>query len=345
VDSAWSVTFAEPLDPDCDLLEAVLEEPGVFRAVRLHGMIEHLNAITGLMLPITVVFAARTPRALSRIVRDRQLPPIKRPVLMRAGTGRPLFVLPGVGGMGLDMLETIARLRFDGPIYLNVSCGVDYREAPLTTMSAMVADHLKMIRDVQANGPYLLLGYSFGAQIAIEVARTLTGDGEAVDFLAGIDPQLNEAHWPFTVWLGYSGRRLRHHLRRMQRMRLGEVGAYAVGRLLPLAGRFGRKLGMERPFGWSPYDQQGLSGVIDAVWKAEVKVGNAFRMPFFPGRVILFFSRGGEAALANPKRLWDRQVRQPDLHWLEGNHLQIMREPLVRNLADAISRTLPGAGG
>jgi thioesterase domain-containing protein len=144
--------------------------------------------------------------------------------------------------MGLDMLETIERLRVDNPVYLNVSSGVDYREQPLTTMEAIVDDHLRMIRRIQRRGPYLLLGYSLGAQIAVEMARKLAREGDTVRFLAGIDPQLNEAHWPFSVWLEYSRRRLAHHVRRMRRMQMSEVGAYAMGRLLPLAGRFGRAL-------------------------------------------------------------------------------------------------------
>ncbi len=340
VRAAWEGAFSEPLEADRSLFETVLPDRGVFRAVHLNQFVNAVNAATGLELPLTTVFAADTPRKLSAVVRARAVPAIRRPFLMRAGIGRPLFVIPGIGGMGLDMLEVIEELRFPGPIYLNVSSGVDRRERPLTTFTDTIADQLAMLRRVQAAGPYLILGYSWGGQVAIEVARALQAEGETVDFLGAIDPQLTEPHWPFTIWLGYAGRRLRHHLRRMRGLPLEELAGYAFKRALPLVGRFARKFGIERPLGWNPYDQEGLPDIIDEVWRAEVAVSEDYRMQFFSGKVALFLSREGEAALASPERLWRRYVRQLEVHWLPGDHLALMRRPEVRNLTDCISECL-----
>lgn len=345
VRAAWSQSFKEPLEPDRSLFEAVLPEQGVFRTVRIQSFITALNAASGLALPITAVCAADTPRKLSLLVRRRENPPTSRPMLARPGSGPALFVLPGLGGMGLDLLELMEGLRYAGPVYLNVASGIDYREPVLTTIDALVDDHLAMLRRMQPAGPYLMLGYSWGALVAIEVARRLQSEGEQVSFLGAIDPYLSEAHWPIRTCLRYAGRRLRHHLNEIRRMGPAELFAYGLARGQGLIGRVGRKIGMRRPLNKSPFDQDGLPGEIGAVWWAEVGISERLRMRFFDGKMTLFLSQGGAAAECDADIVWRRYIRSVPVHWLEGDHLALMRQPLVRQLAERISDCLERASG
>jgi thioesterase domain-containing protein len=55
------------------------------------------------------------------------------------------------------------------------------------SMDAMVAGHVERIRAVQPEGPYQLLGWSFGAVLAQAVATALEEQGQQVSLLALLD--------------------------------------------------------------------------------------------------------------------------------------------------------------
>jgi thioesterase domain-containing protein len=52
----------------------------------------------------------------------------------------------------------------------------------------MAADYCGMIRDIQREGPYHLLGWSLGGTLAAKIARLLEAGGDGVAFLGLIDP-------------------------------------------------------------------------------------------------------------------------------------------------------------
>src|SRR5262249_34175190 len=58
------------------------------------------------------------------------------------------------------------------------------------TLEAMAAVHLESLRSVQPEGPYLLGGFCNGGLLAYEMARQLHAQGETVDLLISIDPNL-----------------------------------------------------------------------------------------------------------------------------------------------------------
>jgi thioesterase domain-containing protein len=58
---------------------------------------------------------------------------------------------------------------------------------PYTPLEVMAAKYIKAIKEVQAEGPYLLGGWSFGGHVAFEMARQLREMGEGVGLLAIID--------------------------------------------------------------------------------------------------------------------------------------------------------------
>jgi thioesterase domain-containing protein len=57
----------------------------------------------------------------------------------------------------------------------------------------MAADYIKEIRQVQASGPYFIVGGCIGSSVAFEMARQLEGSGEQVALLAMIDGRYTSA--------------------------------------------------------------------------------------------------------------------------------------------------------
>ncbi|MBC7984223.1 MAG: amino acid adenylation domain-containing protein, partial [Candidatus Obscuribacterales bacterium] len=97
------------------------------------------------------------------------------------GDRRPLFILHGITGEVLPYFP-LARLIDEGvPVY-----GLQLN-SPLLSMQGLAAQHIKAIRQVQAHGPYRLVGHSFGGQLAYEIAAQLLAEEECVEFLGLID--------------------------------------------------------------------------------------------------------------------------------------------------------------
>ncbi|MCC6923196.1 MAG: amino acid adenylation domain-containing protein, partial [Nitrosomonas sp.] len=110
----------------------------------------------------------------------------------------PLFCLHPAGGHVFSYYALAQQLAGQRPVY-GIQCQrlIDpaHREISLT---AMAATYLKLIQVRQPEGPYVLLGWSLGGALAMEIARQLETAGETVAFLGLIDSYVaeldNDAH-------------------------------------------------------------------------------------------------------------------------------------------------------
>ncbi|MFC0429205.1 non-ribosomal peptide synthetase [Kutzneria buriramensis] len=109
------------------------------------------------------------------------------PVLpIRPGDDQPpLFCVHGGVGLAWPYLGLSAHL--DTPIYGLQTGGILEPARPAKSVSAIAADHVERIRRIQPNGPYRLLGWSFGGYVAHEIAVRLQDQGQQVDLLAILD--------------------------------------------------------------------------------------------------------------------------------------------------------------
>lgn len=85
---------------------------------------------------------------------------------------RPLFVVHAIEGFVTALKPLAAKLTV--PVY-GLQCT---KEAPLTSLSDLAAFYIKQIKTVQKTGPYIIVGYSFGASVAFEMVSLLEKTGE-----------------------------------------------------------------------------------------------------------------------------------------------------------------------
>jgi phthiocerol/phenolphthiocerol synthesis type-I polyketide synthase D len=100
---------------------------------------------------------------------------------------RPLFTFHPAGGPTSVYLPLTQLLPSDQAVY-----GME-RLDDLNTMEEKAAHYVRLIRDLQPEGPYRLLGWSFGGCLAYEAAQQLARAGEEVGFLGLIDTILPAA--------------------------------------------------------------------------------------------------------------------------------------------------------
>lgn len=313
-------------------------------AVRLFGAIERRF---GVALPLALLFSAQTVRGLAGHLREG----VRREALVavldfdresgkgEANAGPLLFCIPAVDGYAFVYRPLAAELAGALPLRVLQFPGLDGRSAPLESVESLAEELIERMRRVQPNGPYHLLGHSYGGLVAYEMARRLIARGEAVPLLAMCD-----SHTPDAV--PWAARRLRD----------GELMALAARRIWRASG--GRPLATIR----------GLIHLARRAWKR--RVGNTLvEHEIHELRRVSMAARGRHrfgppAALPGTAvwllraapgpgsaHLWCRWVAR-DNGWgrrlttpieivdMPGDHIQMLNPPQVATLARFLLRTI-----
>ena len=185
----------------------------------LAGLSERLGA----ELAVADLLEGPTPAGLAARASRTGAAPSDRLVRLRAGAGRPVFVVPGGAGDGEDLFAArrIARVTGGGAPFFALRSG----PAPHPPVGELAARCVRDIRSVAPVGPYALVGDCMGGILAFAIAVRLRREGEAVGLLALLDAPFPGAGRRARAWLRtraprlhglweravYFGERLRYH--------------------------------------------------------------------------------------------------------------------------------------
>ncbi|WP_216209698.1 non-ribosomal peptide synthetase [Amycolatopsis aidingensis] len=182
-----------------DLFADVLHRPRVsidddFFALGGHSLlasrlISEIRSALGVDLPIRRLFEHPTVAGLAAALEDPAGGDDLDVLLpLRATGGRPpLFCVHPASGLAWSYAGLLRHLDPDQPVYglqSRMLADPDYRP---TGIAEIAADYLDRIRAVQPRGPYYLLGWSFGGNLAQQIATRLREEGERVGLLALLD--------------------------------------------------------------------------------------------------------------------------------------------------------------
>ncbi|WP_045730440.1 non-ribosomal peptide synthetase [Pseudarthrobacter chlorophenolicus] len=158
-------------------------------------LIAKVNAALGTALQVQALFRAPTVEGLlleaangSRAsVADslRQVLPLRT-----AGSKAPLFAVHPASGIGWGFASMLGQLDPERPLIGLQMPGMEPgRTSPVeaATLTELADDYIDRILSVQPEGPYHLLGWSFGGYLAHRLASRLQERGHAVAFLAILD--------------------------------------------------------------------------------------------------------------------------------------------------------------
>jgi thioesterase domain-containing protein len=150
-------------------------------------LLSRIRAVLGAELSIRAVFESPTvARLCEQLGAQSRADSLDVLLPLRTGGGRPpLFCVHPAAGISWVYSGLLRHIGAGRPIY-----GLQARGLKGTipvSVSEIADDYLRQIRSVQPDGPYHLLGWSFGAVVAHTMAVQLQAAGQQVALLALLD--------------------------------------------------------------------------------------------------------------------------------------------------------------
>ncbi|MEU9064753.1 SDR family NAD(P)-dependent oxidoreductase [Streptomyces sp. NPDC048430] len=344
VASAWAEVLHRP---PSDIREGFAAAGGDKRAARtmVDAIRQRLGGQARLNVTADAILAHRTVAAVADLIRpavnqtgESALTPL-RPAT--AGSKRPgLFTFHPAGGPTSVYLPMTQLFPADQPVY-----GLERVDA-LSTMEEKAAHYLSLIRDTQPEGPYHLLGWSFGGCLAYEAASQLHQAGQAVGFVGLIDTilpaALPEQESPqflldrFGRFAEYIEKTYGHHLD----LPYEELAATPDEEQIDVVMRLVADAGLDMSPGILEHQR---TSYIDA------RIGERYVPHPFDGHVVLYRAQQHQQLTT---ALDPRYLRQEaDLGWaslcqsleivsVEGDHLSVIDPPHIQTIARHVTRSI-----
>ena len=255
-------------------------------------LMEEIAERTGRDLPLSLLLEDATIRHLASAIDAHRAPPGVPRGINAQGARCPLFWIHGWA----ELLSMRNFFDADQPVF-QISDPLARRWHVKPPLELSARRYVEELRRIQREGPYQLVGYSFGGVIAYEMARQLLESGERVDFLGLLDTPAPGYVLPLSA-------RLRMHTAN--------------------AAQFGRMLAELRTRSWfsrGTYIRHAIPAVtghrwlrwvlkrLPDDWRVPTPPGSIVRIRYhpksYPGHIVLFWATEG----------WAQRSRVPDFGW------------------------------
>src|SRR5579862_5035730 len=141
-------------------------------------LFNRIAQVCGRELPPAMIYHASTIAALASVLEQPNAPQIPALVQLKNGLAPAVFITHGLGGSVMDFFQVIRHVSTRHAIYGMQAKGIDGVEDPLSRIEDMAQYSLAAVRQLQPRGPYLLIGFSLGGLVALEIAQQLRSSSE-----------------------------------------------------------------------------------------------------------------------------------------------------------------------
>ncbi|TWA85533.1 amino acid adenylation domain-containing protein [Azospirillum brasilense] len=242
-------------------------------------------------------------------------------IRLRDGSGPPLVCLYPGSGLSWQYSVLSRYLGGDRPIIGLQSPRPNGPLALSADLDELCDRQLAILREVQPQGPYHLLGYSLGGTVAYGLAVRLRRLGERVDFLGLLDTYPAEAH----DWSGLGRADADQAAEREQEQFLGDALADVMDEAL-------RREKVE------------MFSHIFGNYKDAVRVLSKAVTPTYDGELTLFVAERSIPPEIDPEGSWAGRVGRLSVHRLSHcSHEDIIAPASLRIVGPLLDRVIAAA--
>jgi acetoacetyl-CoA synthetase len=289
-------------------------------------------------LPTATIARATTVAALAALLEKPTLPIFPPIVKLKAGSGKtPVFIAHGLDGRA-RFAKLAKNIRTDHAIYGFQAKGVDGLDKPFEHIEAMAAYYLEALCKFQPEGPYLLIGYSFGGLITLEMAQRLAEAGKSVALLVLIDAYPHARYLTLGPRLRLMARRVRRHLSEMAHLPARAAFAYFMKGLKHRLHMAGVRDHDKVPPEASRLSYAQTAGCVrDSAYRAY----GSYRPRFYRGKISFVRASSESYFPDDPNSIWGKLAQEFEVETVPGNHLDMVTasfEDLAAVLTDYLRR-------
>lgn len=182
----WSELLEQPLK-NIDRMANFFELGG--QSLIAAQLMAEINRIFGTELGLATLFNYSTLADLAVAVQRGERGGETAGLLtLSRGSGRPIFCVPPLGGVGTVYVGLANALASHCPLYALQAIDLPREQI---SMDMLATYFIARMRSIQPRGPYRLVSYSAGGAVALAMCEQLAASGDTVSELILIDPY----HW------------------------------------------------------------------------------------------------------------------------------------------------------
>ena len=295
-------------------------------------------------------------------------------VVRQGGGGVPLVCVSPMGEAGDRFGPLSSYLPEKLPVI-----GIQSTHVPIDTLLRETVEEqagrfLGLLRYIQPQGPYRLIGFSFGAHVVCEMARRLIEENESVEYLGIIDTAPADKEGSAALRSARRGLSMLGKIPsraamafRARRLAAGGLAALLTDRLrvrhegpgmsirerleairLGVREYGGREVQVLDGGGGAESKDKALRLQSARTVTACKRAIAAYQMVPVAARVYLYASchERSPKARASLERQWRKFAGEGlDTHWFECGHMELLREPAVGEVARAMACALAELDG
>jgi amino acid adenylation domain-containing protein len=282
-------------------------------------------------LLLAILFESPTIAELADVIRIEASTSEWSPLVLIEPNGNkpPLFCIHPIGGNVFNYYDLSKNLDIDRPIYGLQARGIDGKQEPFDRIEDIASYFIEVIQKIQPQGPYFLIGYSFGGIVAFEMAKQLTDRGKKVDLLALLDirsPTIERVNLTFFQWLNL-------HVNRLEKMNFIAQIKYCTDKMF-----FNRTLPYRDELVSTLSQMETFTPELLEVLDYNSRARKNYRPQIYKGDAILFRSEH-QSLYVNlyPELGWgDLIAGGLEIQDIPSSHIMLMKEPYVRIIAEKL---------
>lgn len=291
-----------------------------------------ISSVCGRELPPVVIYQAPSIATLAAVLEQPTVPRFPALVQLRPGTKQPpVFIAHGMGGNIMDFYQVVKYFRTKNTIYGMQAKGIDGVEQPFERIEDMAQFFLDAIRELQPHGPYLLIGYSLGGLVTLEIAGRLSEDGEKVGLLAMLESYPHRKYLSPRQRLRLLVRLAKRHATILVRLPLREALSY-------LAHPAERLVYMPRDGGSRNHrpSETWFTPAMHRMRDCSYRALRNYRPRYYPGKIKFVRAETASGFPDDPSAIWANLAKEFEVETVPGDHLGIITTHFER-LATVLS--------